>query len=202
MAPVDAVRERLAVYFRDQVAEVLTGRDALDEARRLLHAALRVQHDDEVAVEADLLALAALFFWSRWMEAPTDFEDPDCRTAFRLYAVLRAVDPGVAVPPQLDAPLAGTCTGPSVTPTPPPTTTGRSSWVTRDGRCCGRSGCSCNATTVTSPAAVQGSPHGWTGLVGSCSPPRPDCSGRVAGRCRTFGRIPAAGVLPGGPGPV
>ncbi|MFI5915794.1 hypothetical protein [Dactylosporangium sp. NPDC051541] len=106
MTPVDAVRERLAAYFRGQEADVLAGPEALAEARRLLTGALRVRDDDEVALEEDLLALVALFFWSRWIEAPTDFEDPDCQTAYRLYAVLRAVDPEATVPPQLDEPLA------------------------------------------------------------------------------------------------
>lgn len=106
MAPAGDVRQRLERYFAAAGPEPVSGDDARDDARRLLLAAIRLDGDGEVAFDAEPLALAALLFWCRWSEAPTDHHDPDCQTAYRLYTLLLAVDPDASVPPPLAAAMA------------------------------------------------------------------------------------------------
>ncbi|WP_242909895.1 tetratricopeptide repeat protein [Actinomadura terrae] len=106
MTPVEDVRRRLERYLAAEGPEPVRGDGARDDARRLLTEAIRLHGDGEVAVDAEPLGLAASLFWCRWTEAPTDHHDPDCQTAYRLYRVLLAADPGATVPPPLAEALA------------------------------------------------------------------------------------------------
>ncbi|NHO85126.1 tetratricopeptide repeat protein [Micromonospora sp. CMU55-4] len=106
MTPVDDVRRRLADYFAAKDPELVSDDGARVDARRLLIDAIGIHGDGEVAIDAKLLGLAALLFWCRWLEAPTDHHDPDCQSAYRLYRVLLTVDREAQVPPQLVGPLA------------------------------------------------------------------------------------------------
>jgi tetratricopeptide (TPR) repeat protein len=106
MAALQTVRARLDAYFSVEDSDAITGDQARDDARELLVQSLRAHDNGEVAIDTEGLAVSALLFWCRWMESPTDHEDPDCQTAYRLYRVLRAVDPDAQVPAQLAGPLS------------------------------------------------------------------------------------------------
>ncbi|SDT80667.1 tetratricopeptide repeat protein [Actinoplanes derwentensis] len=101
MTPVDDVRRRLETYFEGVDPTALDGDQARDSGRLLLTAALQALGGGEVAVDEAALTLAAMFFWYRWIEAPTGHDDPDCQTAYRLYRVLLAMAPDTTVPPEL-----------------------------------------------------------------------------------------------------
>ncbi|TBL44916.1 hypothetical protein EYA84_01285 [Verrucosispora sp. SN26_14.1] len=106
MTPVDGVRRWLADYFAAKDPGLVSDDGTRVDARRLLIDAIRVHGDGEVAIDAKLIGLAALLFWCRWLETPTDHHDPDCQSAYRLYRVLLTVDEAAQVPPQLVGPLA------------------------------------------------------------------------------------------------